>query len=139
MYKGLRTRMNRVTYGLCLGLFVAIYAVLIAFAKRPPAVAEIVLLYICVPRLHDIGLSGWWYGAGILSEIAVVVASIILLPLSEALVPIGFFVLFLLFVLVWLGLIPGEPGSNRFGERPAPGFSFGKTAQPASTDLRAFD
>jgi uncharacterized membrane protein YhaH (DUF805 family) len=104
------------------------YTALNLFLPRHAAVSEVVLLFLCVPRLHDIGLSGWWFGGALLLEIAVVAASFILLPLAQAPIPIGIFVLVAAVALIWLGTKPGEPGANRFGEPPSPGLSFKRAA-----------
>jgi Protein of unknown function (DUF805) len=129
--------MNRAAYWLCLAILATIYTAANVFGQKHVAVSEGILFLLCVPRLHDIGLSGWWCGIAFLLEIAVVAASLMLLPLSEARIPMGIFVLMLVVALIWLGIKRGEPGPNRFGEPPSRWLSFKKTAQPTSTDLRA--
>ena len=72
------------------GLLVALYA-LLAFI---PSVA------VTIRRLHDRDLSGWWYLGAIVGS---------LIPILGFLVSIAFLVVLLL---------PGTPGTNRFGPDP---------------------
>ncbi len=62
-------------------------------------------------RLHDRGRSGWWAALIIIALIAV-------WPM-----PRRFFDFLFVLVLIWgfveLGVMPGEPGPNRFGANPA--------------------
>ena len=53
-------RTNRVTYAVYLAIFVIAYAVMVIAMKRPPALAEVLVAFVAIPRLHDIGRSGWW-------------------------------------------------------------------------------
>jgi len=126
----LKTRYNRASYWAMLLTAVAVFAVLIYFTQaRLPG--ELVLVLVCVPRLHDIGRSGWWVGGLILGEVAAAVLGVVLLPPDEAALAIGAYALLLGLVLILLGLVPGQPGANRFGGRPAPGLSFGRAEQAA--------
>jgi uncharacterized membrane protein YhaH (DUF805 family) len=129
------TRLNRATYWLGLFVLTAIAVALSVFGKHA-GIAEIVLFYLCVPRLHDIGLSGWWFGGALLLEIAVAAGTLLLLPLSEFPACFGFFGLAAVCALIWLGAKRGDPNANRFGEPPSAGLSLGKKAQPMSADLR---
>jgi uncharacterized membrane protein YhaH (DUF805 family) len=67
---------------------------------------------VCVlsKRFHDRGKSGWFALPVILGMISVISA------------PLGFFDFFWSIVLLWavveLGAMPGEPGANRFGVSP---------------------
>lgn len=61
-------------------------------------------------RLHDRGRSGWW-------------AAVILLSIAACWPhPIGFFDFLFFLVLLWalveLAVMPGEPGANRYGANP---------------------
>jgi uncharacterized membrane protein YhaH (DUF805 family) len=135
--KGMRSlngRTNRTTYWLCIGVVATFYAAIIMFAQKPPAIGEVVLLFVCVPRLHDIGMSGWWAGGAIIGEIAVLIAAYALLPLSEVLIAAGVFVLVVIAAMILLGLKAGDPGANRFGDPPPPGVGFGRKAQAAPVD-----
>src|SRR5438445_8489506 len=53
-------RINRVTYAVYLAIFVIAYAAMVIAMKRPPALAEALVAFVAIPRLHDIGRSGWW-------------------------------------------------------------------------------
>jgi uncharacterized membrane protein YhaH (DUF805 family) len=124
----LNTRINRASYGLTLLVCVGLLAAVIYFTgQRVPG--EAVLIFVCVPRLHDIGWSGWWAGGMILVEILAVVAGLVFLPVDQMAVVIGLYVLLLAVALIILGLVPGQPGPNRYGEPPAPGLSFGRRAE----------
>jgi uncharacterized membrane protein YhaH (DUF805 family) len=138
-------RINRATYLLSLAIMVAIYALAIGFMTRPPRVAEILALLIAVPRLHDIGKSGWWAGAVILAELAVV---FIALPFAISakqidilLIAGGLFVFAVLGLMIVLGCIRGQDGVNKYGEAPPPGISFKTyrmTKSAAEAEAEAF-
>ena len=130
--KLLQGRMNRVTYWVGLIAILALYAILNFISKKQVAVSEVVLILVAVPRLHDIGKSGWWAGAAFILEIAVVVAGFTMLPPNEALMAMGGFVLVVAVLLIWLGCVGGDAEPNKFGEPPAPGFSFGAKKLPQS-------
>jgi uncharacterized membrane protein YhaH (DUF805 family) len=135
--KGMRSlngRTNRTTYWLCIGVVATFYAAIIMFAQKPPAIGEVVLLFVCVPRLHDIGMSGWWAGGAIIAELIVVAGSLLLLPFSEFPMVVGAFVLVIALAMIVLGLKAGDPGANRFGDPPPPGVGFGRKAQAAPVD-----
>lgn len=127
----MKGRMNRATYWLTIGLIAILYLAFNLMGGKHVAVSEGVLIVICVPRLHDIGKSGWWAGAFFLLEIAVAVAAFSALSLDAAKAVLGLFVLVLVGFLVWLGSIPGQPEPNHFGEPPAPGIQF--KARPKSS------
>ncbi|HEX2560278.1 DUF805 domain-containing protein [Phenylobacterium sp.] len=61
-------------------------------------------------RLHDRGRSGWWAGLVLLAVVAV-------WPRPESFFDF-LFVLVLLWALVELGVMGGEPGTNRYGPNP---------------------
>jgi uncharacterized membrane protein YhaH (DUF805 family) len=61
-------------------------------------------------RLHDRGRSGWWAALVLIAVVAV-------WPRPESFFDF-LFVLVLIWALVELGLMPGEPGANRFGPNP---------------------
>jgi uncharacterized membrane protein YhaH (DUF805 family) len=120
-------RINRPTYFLGLAILVAVYAAVNAVATRPAGVSEIVIILLMVPRLHDIGKSGWWAAAMILGEVGVVgLAAWAAIALkNDEILPIasGLFVLVALVLLLLLGCIRGQPGSNKWGAPPPPGLS----------------
>ena len=112
-------RANREFYWYFLGFTVVLIGAAWAlFHGRPYIAAPAALL--CVPRLHDIGRTGW-------IALAAFIAGVLLsdgltrlfgagqltlgVPLAEALLSGGFLAVF----LVSLGVIPGQPGANRYG------------------------
>jgi uncharacterized membrane protein YhaH (DUF805 family) len=106
-------------------LCVAIFAVAITFQIKIPGEALLVIL--CVPRLHDLGRSGWWVVLPILCEIAAVFG-ILFMPappwpndVMAGVATLAGYAIVLIPALVLL-FIPGQRDSNRFGPAPAPGF-----------------
>jgi hypothetical protein len=79
---------------------------------------EIILVLLAVPRLHDIGKSGWWAGGVFLAEIVLATVAALLLPAQFAMMPLAIFVVIVFGLLIWLGTIPGQPGANKYGEPP---------------------
>lgn len=61
-------------------------------------------------RLHDRGRSGWW-------AVLVLLAVVAVWPRPESFFDF-LFVLVLLWALVELGVMGGEPGANRYGPNP---------------------
>lgn len=45
-----------------------------------------------------------------------------MLPLKDAMIPMGLFVLTVGGLMIWLGTMPGDAAVNCFGEPPARGF-----------------
>ncbi|QGZ93461.1 DUF805 domain-containing protein [Terricaulis silvestris] len=120
----LQGRMNRAMFWLCVVIIVALYVVLNFYFQRRTPVSEVVLVILCVPRLHDIGRSGWLVLAPLALEIGAVIAAFSLLPRDSALPVLGIVTLIIAGLIIWLGCIPGDPASNRFGDPPAPGIKF---------------
>lgn len=116
-------RMNRATYWLGLGLFVAAFIALSLLTAKPPQIAEIILIVFAIPRLHDIGMSGWWVGGVFLAEIALAVVALIALPPNTSMNAFGVFALVVVGLLIWLGAVAGDPNPNRYGDPPAGGVS----------------
>jgi uncharacterized membrane protein YhaH (DUF805 family) len=115
-------------------LSVAVFSIAVAFQVRIPG--EVLLILICVPRLHDLGRSGWWIVLPIVGELAAVLAiSLMSHPTAEldndaikGLATLaGLVVLFL--PTIALLFIPGQQGPNRFGEAPEPGISLANTVR----------
>ena len=127
MFKSRYGRINRATYLLCFAILVAVYAVLLTFISKPPALGEFLALMIAVPRLHDIGKSCWWAGGVIVAELVVVFGSLAFVTPtggeSTILIAGGLFVMAALALMVWLGCIRGQPDANLYGEPPPPGIS----------------
>ena len=120
----LNGRTNRATYWFSVGILIAMYAAVYFITSKPVHIAEVVLVILGVPRLHDIGKSGWWAGGVFLAEIVVAVLGVAILPSQIMLAPIGLFVLVVAGLLIWLGCIPGQPHENQYGEPPGPGIQF---------------
>lgn len=128
--QALSGRTNRITYWLCIGAVVALVAALRLFGLKA-TVPEFVLVIAAIPRLHDIGRSGWWVLCPLAAE-AALLPMVFLTELSgPALMGAAAIVTMVMAgAAIWLGVIPGEATENRFGRRPAPGFSF---TQPRKT------
>ena len=125
--KFLGTRMNRATYWMCLGSIVVL-ALFLTFAleKKSGYVSEVILVLMCVPRMHDLGRSGWII-CGIFSAYLLLVVTLVsALDLETAQISLGIINLVITGLLLWLGIIPGQPAANSYGEPPKPGISFGK-------------
>ena len=133
-------RTNRAQYWLVMGVVAAFYAALMSAPGIGHAsVSEIVLLFICIPRLHDIGLSGW-IAAGVFgAEIVCAIAAFSLLPMDLALAAMGLFVIAVGLLLIVLGTLPGQKLANRFGLPPAAGLRFGRTVDVTERTASDFD
>ena len=105
---------------------IALYAGAYAFGVRTP-VNEVVLAIACVPRLHDIGRSGWWFLSIVAVEVVGVIAGLFWFTPETVPVVLAATSLVILGLLVVLGLIQGEPVENQFGPVPEPGLSFKKS------------
>ena len=82
------------------------------------------MMFVCVPRLHDIGRTGW-YALGLwIAEVELEIRLFPYRPPPFIEVPtVGTMVLAAVVVgaIVWLGIIPGQPGANKFGPPGPPG------------------
>lgn len=122
-----RGRINRATYAVFLGVYVVVFAAAIAVQFRIPG--EVLLTFICVPRLHDLGRSGWWFGLAILLELVVVIAGLALLNMPGISAFAG--LVALAAPAMVLAFIPGQHAANRFGSAPPPGVSISRSARPS--------
>ena len=124
--KMLQIRYNRSTYWALIGLLFVLLMLSTLIIGQPPRIAEIMLVVIAVPRLHDIGRSGWLAAVPIAIEI--VGAVIAFETLSHDGFMTAIVVLNLVFagLIIWLGSVPGESVANTFGPPPAPGIRWGK-------------
>jgi uncharacterized membrane protein YhaH (DUF805 family) len=123
-------RINRTSYWAFVVALVAIAAALRWASGKQTGISEVFLLAITVPRLHDIGRSGWWAGGVILAEIGLAVIVAATLPKEMALGALGLFVLFIAILMIVLGCLPGDPEANQFGEPPPRGLSL-RRSQPS--------
>jgi uncharacterized membrane protein YhaH (DUF805 family) len=110
-------RINRATYWMCLGASVLVYAALNVMNSGSVKVSEVLLILMCVPRLHDLGRSGWWALMIFLIELS----SVFLAPKGDVFIALGVAMLVIMALLVVLGILPGQPRANRWGEPPEPG------------------
>ena len=105
-------------------MVVAIYAVLLWIPhKDHVSVSEVALIFVCVPRLHDLGKSGWWAVIPLIVEIVSAALAFSLLPFQQAAEVMCVVVLVIAGLMILLGLIPGQAAANGFGEPPRPGLS----------------
>ena len=118
-------RINRATYSVLLGVYAALFALAVMLQLRVPG--EVLLAFICVPRLHDLGKSGWWFGLALLLASAVAVAFWFATKSEDAAILAA--MVALLIPVVTLAFIGGQQGANRFGALPAAGVGFTRAVQ----------
>jgi uncharacterized membrane protein YhaH (DUF805 family) len=123
-------RINRASYWLGVAILTLIYGALFYSGGGHASVSEALVAALAVPRLHDIGRSAWWAGGVFIAEIVLAIAAFALLPMQAALTVMGCFVLIAAALLIWLGLVPGEPVANAYGEAPAPGLGIARLIRP---------
>ena len=102
----LQGRINRATYWLAVVVTLVLLTLIAILFPTVGPVSEGVLLIACVPRLHDIGRSGWLVVGPLLIDMA------------------GWrlgFQISLINLVIWLGIVRGDPAPNRFGAPPPPG------------------
>jgi len=122
----LEGRYNRATYWTAIGVTAILFVGISLVAKSPPHISEVVLVFLAVPRLHDIGKSGWLVLWPLGLEIVGAIIGLAILP-KEAFLPVmGLITLIILGLVIWLGCISGQPFTNSFGEPPAAGIGFGR-------------
>jgi uncharacterized membrane protein YhaH (DUF805 family) len=119
MFKFLNIRTNRATYWFSIALVVALLTLASWIFPDFKDGLEVPLVLVGVPRLHDIGRTGWFALVLIPLEIGAAALAITNPPLAD----LAFVGVTLVFagLVIWLGAIPGQSEANRFGERPAPG------------------
>jgi uncharacterized membrane protein YhaH (DUF805 family) len=130
----MRGRINRATYWLLLGGFAAFYVIISMIGVRPPRIGEGLLIFLCVPRLHDLGKSGWWVVIPLAIELGAVIVAIAAFSGEDAYVLLGGAVLVVAGFIVVLGLIRGQPQANRFGEPPKTIFAFRERRKVSETE-----
>jgi uncharacterized membrane protein YhaH (DUF805 family) len=97
-------------------------------SKQIP-VSEVALVFLCVPKLHDIGRSGWFVLIGVALELAGLVIGFSFFSLETAKAVTGVAVLAMAGLLVWLGTVRGDPNANRWGDPPPSGIQFRRRAK----------
>ena len=117
--------MNRATYWACLAILLA-WALFAAFVleKKSGYVSEVILAYICVGRMHDIGKSAWIVGGILIAYIVGAFWLIFNVDQDTALITLGIVNIFVSGLLILLGVLRGENGANRYGEQPDFGVNF---------------
>ncbi|MBC9034140.1 DUF805 domain-containing protein [Sphingomonas sp. JC676] len=119
--RALAGRYNRATYWLMIAVAIIVIFGLTLISKNPVRMSEFILILICVPRLHDIGKSGWLVLWGVGLEFATIVFGFSFMPVNSFATLINIATFVILGLVIWLGCIPGESGANRFGEAPLGG------------------
>lgn len=124
--KFLSFRYNRATYFVFLVAFVAILVMLINVMEKPPrGVGEFILIMLAVPRLHDLGRSGWWVAVPILVEFAMLWSWIARgLTADAMLIEAGLLNIAILSAMIVLGLIRGQDEPNQWGDPPPAGINW---------------
>jgi uncharacterized membrane protein YhaH (DUF805 family) len=127
----LKARLNRASYWVIVG--VAILATLVSALvfMRPLPAALVVMLIAAIPRLHDLGRSGWWAGGVFIALMALFFGGGFVLPPQALQNALGVAVLVLPGLLVCLGALPGQKADNAFGPPPPKGLSFKPPPPPA--------
>ena len=88
---------------------------------------ELMMISVGVPRLHDIGRSGWIVVGAIGIEIVVVFGALFAGASADDLeLTSGVVFLVIAALGVWLGAIPGQAQPNKWGDPPLPGIRFGR-------------
>ncbi|WP_165832228.1 DUF805 domain-containing protein [Caulobacter radicis] len=120
----LKGRINRASYWVIVG--VAIAAMLVAslvFRRQLPS-ALVVMLIAAIPRLHDLGRTGWWAGGVFIALMALFFGGGFVIPPQAYQNTLGVAVLVLPVLLSALGGLPGQAADNAFGPPPPKGLSF---------------
>jgi len=119
---GFKGRMNRAWFGLGLGAVILFLVAINSFSGKPASISEVVLIFLAVPRLHDIGKSGWFVLIGVAVEIGGIALGSFF-PLEQMRGILVLTTLALFGLMVWLAFIRGEPGPNRWGKAPEQGLT----------------
>jgi uncharacterized membrane protein YhaH (DUF805 family) len=117
----IKGRMNRAVFWLCLVMMLVIAVVARLVFNTGHGLSEGILVVFCIPRLHDVGRSGWHVLWGVGVELIVMGLGLAFLPLVLFPLAAGVATLLVLGLLIVLGCLKGDPAANRFGEPPPPG------------------
>ena len=101
----------------------ALSAVMGFFLRGGPYLS-LIMIFVCVPRLHDIGRTGWFALGLWVAEVQVEIQLFPYRPTRFIEAPTMSTIVLavaVVAVLVCLGLIPGQPGANKFGPPCRPG------------------
>ena len=120
----MRFRINRSTYWTILLVSLAVIFGLVAAGIKPPGI-EFLMVAVGIPRLHDIGRSGWYVAVLLLVEIGVVFGALFAGQDKDGILLVGgILVIVVLALATWLGLIKGDSIPNKWGDPPTPGINF---------------
>lgn len=125
----LKARLNRASYWVIVGVAIVAMVVSALAFRRPLPAALVVMLIAAIPRLHDLGRTGWWAGGVFIALMALFFGGQYVLPPHALQNALGVAVLVLPGLLVCLGALPGQKADNAFGAAPPRGLSF-KPAPP---------
>jgi uncharacterized membrane protein YhaH (DUF805 family) len=121
--------MNRATYWSILLPVTLLIVGAAVFLPKPPGIIEIVIVYLGVPRLHDVGRSGWWMAVPIAVELIAVALGAVLGGLNGILIAGGVAVMVIAAIMTVIGIIPGQVGANIYGDPPPTGLSLSGRSQ----------
>ena len=117
-------RMNRPTYWFSSAVGLLILTGLEYFAGHKGGL-EIIMIAVGVPRLHDIGRSGWIVAGIIVLEFAAIFGVLAVGGSADAtMITSGLILVSIIALGVWLGTIRGEGITNQWGEPPLAGIQF---------------
>src|SRR3569833_1560313 len=107
--KFLNQRMNRASYWLCIKIMVIGSAFIVAVLKDKPRVSEGLLHFLFIPRLHDLGRSGWWSLLPIVIEIGLIAG---FFAIGQPVLGAGLATLAMALCIMVLGVLPGQRTPN---------------------------
>jgi len=117
----LKGRINRASYWAIVGAALAAILVSALVFRRPLPAALVVMLVAAIPRLHDLGRTGWWAGGVFIALMALFFGGGFVIPPQAYQNTLGVAVLALPVLLSALGGLPGQAADNRFGPQPPRG------------------
>ena len=98
--------------------FAVLLAVSVLLGRAPPIVQispTVVLMFLQIRRVHDLGRSGWWAVAATVAPIVLIVPVMRVASLEVATIT-G--VILELLLIAAIGVPPGDADDNRFGPPP---------------------
>lgn len=98
------------------GGLVAVGMLLAHAAPIVGLLGSLAVLWVQIRRLHDFGRTGWWAGGALLAQIPLAIGLYTLFGDTETSALLGSAILAV--PIVWIGAVPGDPHSNRFGVPP---------------------
>lgn len=119
-------RINRLTYWLALLAVAVINAILTRVIDKSAPALFVLIVIIAVPRLHDIGRTGWWALGTVAGEFLAGIAIALLLPEAIRLYALFGVMSVVAGLIILVGAWPGQALPNRFGPQPARGISYSK-------------